>query len=246
MTAAPAPRVGFVCATPAEAAPLAPWCETGAVAARVVGSESGGAAEAARALALDGCRVIVSWGVATALHPSLAPGDILVPDEVRDREGRGWRLDRTLLPPAADRAARLRAAAAGSGVTVLGLDRPVPVAAEKAELHRRTGAALADLETHAVARAAAGGGCRVVALRAISHPATRDLPPLAVAALGGGAHPRGLASLLRLLRRPGQIGRVLAAWRDGERALAALAAVAPIIVPALLAVVGDRSRPGAG
>ena len=232
------PVVGVVCGLAVEARTLRPWVERQEVMVAVTGARPGAAERACARLIRGGCTVLVSWGVAGGLDPALDPGTLVVPDEVVDETGRSWPLDRRLVPPAAGRiSARTAIATGAERIRLLGVERMVLRGEEKAAYLARRGAVAMDMESHHVARAADAGGCRAIAIRAIADPARRDLPPLAAMALDEAGRPQIPIVLLGLLRRPGQIGRLLAAWRDTRHALAALDEAATTVIPAILRAV---------
>ena len=117
---------------------------------------------------------------------------------------------------------------------ILGLDRMVLTVAEKAALFERSGAVAIDMESHRVALVAAAAGLPFLALRAIGDPAGRALPALVARALGEDGRPRIGPVIAGLLRRPGDLAALLRVRRDTAAALAALAAVAETLIPAIL------------
>lgn len=233
------PLLGVVCGSALEAAPLDPWRDAGEVLVAVTDGRPGQAGEAGRRLAAEGCRLLVSWGLASGLDPALRPGDLVIPAEVRDEAGRRFALDRRLAPPGVGRPLD---SASGKPPCLLDVSRPVVSARRKAELRAATGAALVDAGTLELARAGAMLGCRVLSVRSIADPAGRDLALLAAMALDGSGSPRPVLTLLRLLRRPGRIGRLLGAWRDGRAALATLAWAGEHLVPPILRAVASELR----
>jgi nucleoside phosphorylase len=194
----------------------------------------------------EGCRALLSWGVAGGLDPALVPGDLVIPGEVVAEDGSSWpashtviaRLDRAIQTAEMPRSKPAPDAIGGRGVTgtgaILGLDRMVPSAAEKAALFKRTGAVALDMESHRVALVAAAAGLPVLAVRAIGDPAGRPLPALAARALGEDGRPRIGPVVAGLLRRPGDLAALLQVKRDTEAALVRLAAVAETLIPAIL------------
>src|SRR5262249_56941119 len=66
---------------------------------------------------------------------------------------------------------------------LVGVNAPVMEATNKADLWKRTGAAAVDMESHVAASFGAAVGLPVCALRVISDPAARNLPPLARSAI---------------------------------------------------------------
>lgn len=211
--------MAIVCGLESEAAVLRGALPRG-VAVAVAGTRPQQALAQARALLDAGATALLSVGVAGALDPDLAPGALLVPARVRH----GPLL---LAADGALVAALERACGARRVEAVAGVDAMAATPAEKAALHATTGAALVDMETHAVARAAAAAGRPWAALRAIADDARTSLPAWtarlvradgridgAAAAWGALSHPADWPALLRV------------GWASG-RAHAALRRAAP-------------------
>jgi len=162
-----------------------------------------------------GATALMSFGIAGGLAPDLAPGTLVIGTAVLVRHATiaadaGW---------CARLAAALPAARAG---LVLGGDRVLGAATQKASLFARTHALAVDLESGGVARAASTAHVPFVVLRAIADPAARDLPPAAIIGLnaaGGIALGAVLASLWRDRR---QLPQLLQVGRDARVARAAL------------------------
>ncbi|MDB5370081.1 MAG: hopanoid-associated phosphorylase [Roseomonas sp.] len=166
-------------------------------------------------LAAAGARGIISIGLAGALAPGLRPGHWVVASAIL---GSG-----TPLP--ADPAWAARLAARLPGATrgmLLGTDTMVAEAAQKAALHRSTGAAAVDMESHVAARVAWRHRLPFAAARVISDAADRTLPPAARA----GMRPDGemdLPAVLRaLLARPSQLPALIRTGLEAERGFRAL------------------------
>ena len=192
--------IGIVVGLTAEARVARPL---GTVA--VGGGDGAGASLAAERLVRDGAQALLSFGLAGGLDPALRPGALVLPGTVLDADG-AWHA--TLLPGAAGRLY--------GGGTILASAR------DKAELHRRTGAAAVDLESAAVARVAARHALRFGVVRAVCDPAERDLPPASLMALDAAGR-IGLWRVIRsVLAQPGQVPGLLALGRDAARARRAL------------------------
>ncbi len=236
----PAPKIlcGIVCGMISEVRALGRWADDPRIAVAVSGARPDRAEAAARRLVAEGCRVLLSWGVAGGLDPALAPGEVVIPREVVAEDGARFplsdtviaRLDRAIQTGEMPRSSRGRA---GSGA-ILGLDNMVRTVAEKADLYQRTGAVAVDMESHRVALAAAAAGLPFLAVRAIGDPAGRTLPALAARALGEDGRPRIGPVVAGLLRRPGDLAALLRVKQDTDAALAALTGVADGTVPAML------------
>jgi hopanoid-associated phosphorylase len=162
-----------------------------------------------------GATALVSFGIAGGLAPDLAPGTLVIGSAVVVRLG-------TVATDAAW-SARLAAALpeARTGL-VLGGDRILGDARQKAALFARTGALAVDLESGGVARAATAAGVPFVVLRAIADPAARDLPPAALIGLNAEGGIALGAVLASLWRDRAQLPRLLQVARDARVARAAL------------------------
>ncbi len=189
---------GAVTALPAEARSLGLSVRLGAPARALadgtlvcVGGMGGpAAASAARALIGAGVAGLASVGMAGALDPKLAAGDVALPSAVLRSEGgrlaanADWRatLARTL-------GGRCRLTS-GLLLTHAG---PVDTVAAKSSAFRRWGADAVDMESYAVAEVAALHGVPFIAVRVIVDTANDALPKAVTAASRAGK-----LSLLRL------------------------------------------------
>ena len=108
-----------------------------------------------------------------------------------------------------------------SGKTA-GHDLVIAKTSEKTMMHRQTGALAVDMESHIAADYARRHNLPFMAIRAVSDPATRNLPPIAAEAL----LPDGKVALRRvimgILRETNQLPALIAAGMDSERAFASL------------------------
>jgi len=196
------------------------------IARRAGLAAAAGGGDAARTLAqaeqllAQGASALVSFGIAGALAPGLAPGVLVLPRAVVEEDGRRWEVD-------AGWRALLQAALARSGLVLsegglLGASRAIDSVADKSAVFRRTGAVAVDLESHLVARAASRAGRPFLILRAIADPAERFLPEAAVQGLDDTGAPALRRVLASVARHPGQIPVLLRVAADTRRALAAL------------------------
>ena len=190
------------------------WCVAGA-----------GAAAAARAarLIVAGHRpaVLISAGFAGGLDPALARGSVVLPRRAVSTAGG---------PP------RELVAVAGSGtgsnttdVVIVSVDRVVTTVAAKRQLAAATGAAVVDLETHAVAGVAHDHGLPCGSVRVISDDASQELPREIAALVEPASGMRRLgAALAAIGRRPRAALDMWQLWEhavvDGRTLAAAIAA----------------------
>ena len=145
-----------------------------------------------------GYRGMISFGVAGGLASHLRAGDWVVASAVRESH--------TVRVTDAAWSRRLLGMISGAvHAPILGVDAPVAEPAKKRELHRATGAAAVDMESHVVARVAAAHRLAFAAVRVIIDPAHRSVPPAALL----GMRPDGRADVAAILRdlmlRPSQI-----------------------------------------
>ncbi|HLB80849.1 MAG TPA: hypothetical protein VJJ77_10120 [Dongiaceae bacterium] len=211
-------RLGIVTGLAAEAA----WARRAVGPAALVACAGGDAARAraaARGLLEAGAGALLSFGLAGGLDPAQPSGRLVLAETVIDAgSGRRFATDapwRDRLAAAARGADAVLAALAGSNDPVLSI-------AAKRALFAATGAAAVDMESHAVAAAAAAAGVPFLALRAIADPAGRAVPAAALAGLDAEGRVQARAVLAELLRAPGLIPAFAALALDAVRARAAL------------------------
>jgi adenosylhomocysteine nucleosidase len=134
------------------------WCISGV---------GGPAAARAAALMLDGHRPrrLVSAGFVGGLDPVVPRGGIVRPGAVTTEQ------PGPLLP-----LALIGAEAAAAGPLMVSVDTVAATVAHKRALADRTGAAIVDMETHAIATVAAHAGLPCLAVRVVSDDATQTLP----------------------------------------------------------------------
>jgi hopanoid-associated phosphorylase len=146
----------------------------------------------------DGARGVVSFGVAGGLSPDLAPGTCVIGSAIVSGTNRMKRVSthddwsKSLLQamPGAVRGA------------LYGSPGPVTNPRAKAALYRTTGAIAVDMESHTVGDAAAAHGLPMAAIRVITDPAARALPPSVLAALRPNGAVDIAALVWSLLQRP--------------------------------------------
>lgn len=165
-----------------------------------------------------GATGLISFGIAGGIAPSIVPGTLVLPREVVLPDGRR-------LPT--DSAWRDRVAAAVADLAVrddpiAGTDRMLTSADEKREWHQRTQAAVVDMESHGVARAAARRAIPFLVVRAVADPADRSLPQSAVAGLDAAGAVKPLGTLAALATQPTQLKALIGVAADALTALAAL------------------------
>jgi adenosylhomocysteine nucleosidase len=175
------------------------WCVSGV---------GGPAAARAAAIMLDGHRPrrLVSAGFAGGLDPAVPRGGVVRPGAVTTEQ------PGTRLP-----LAMVGAEATAAGPLVVSVDTVAATVAQKRALADRTGAAIVDMETHAIATVAAKARLPCLAVRVVSDDATQTLPA-EVAALA-----RPQSAFRRIGAVVGALGRrptvALDLWRLYEHAV---------------------------
>jgi adenosylhomocysteine nucleosidase len=148
----------------------------------------------------EGCRGLISFGVAGGLAPSLEPGACVVGSailsgETRIATDREW--SQKLLQTIPDSVYGMLA----------GVPAPISHPAAKRSLYAKTGAVAVDMESHIVAAVATAHGLPVAAIRVITDPAVRSLPGAALAAM----RPDGTTDITAMIRSVVQQPRELPA-----------------------------------
>ncbi|WER50203.1 phosphorylase [Cupriavidus sp. WKF15] len=166
------------------------------------------------------CAGILSFGVAGGLDPALAPGAVVIATSVRDESsGQSMPAD-----PAWMRAL-MRALPQAAAGALVGSDTAVATLADKAALYAASGALAVDMESHIAARMARSHGLPFAACRVVIDPATRAVPPLALAGMGNDGRTDIGAVMAGLLKAPWQLPALMRLGRDASAARASLLAV---------------------
>ena len=180
----------------------------------------------AERLVKQGVCALCSFGLAGGLHPGLPAGTLLLPKTVVLPEGGEietdsvWRERLFYLARSAD--------LDPLSSTVVGSDDLVATPAAKADLHRSSGAAAVDMESHAVGEVAKAAKLPFVVVRVIVDGHDETIPEAARQGLGAEGKIKPLAVLMELMRRPRQTKSVIRLGRESGRALGALRRVADL------------------
>ena len=182
------------------------------VVCRTAGSELESVADSA---VRQGYRGMISFGVAGGLASHLRAGDWVVASSIRESQtvratDAVW--SRKLLGMIGD----------AIHAPIVGVDVPVAEPAKKRELHRTTGAAAVDMESHMVARVAAEHKLAFAAVRVVVDPAHRTVPPAALIDMRPDGRPNVSAVLRDLVARPSQLSPLARIAVDAFAARAAM------------------------
>jgi hopanoid-associated phosphorylase len=181
---------------------------------------AGGGSAAALVAALErelagGAGGVISFGIAGGLAEDIASGTWLVARAVVTPAER-WPCDAAWMRSIVERLAGAWTA------DLAGVDAPVTEPAAKRALHRATGAAAADTESHIAAALAAQHGLPFAAFRVVADTVRRSLPPAASVALAPNGKISGGAVLGSLARTPAQLPSLLRTAIDARTAFRAL------------------------
>ena len=209
----PAPnQIAYIAALPGEARALARLPALG-VARRADGSQVrlGGmgaarAEAAARAAVAEGASALVSWGVAAALAPRWAAGDLLLADQLIGHDGTPYPIDREWRAAVV---AGLGPTTAAASATLVESPEVVADVAAKRALHAQTGADALDMESAAIARVAAEHGLPFLAVRVVLDDANTGLPAAARVAMDEAGRLQPAALARGLIRKPLALHRQL-------------------------------------
>jgi adenosylhomocysteine nucleosidase len=140
---------------------------------RCSGAVSANAYAHAKDLISDNCDGLISFGMAGGLSPDLEPGDIVISSSVISKNGTwnaniSWAdaLVEILIP-------EIKIVSRGR---VFGSDRAITTPAEKAQHAENFDAAIVDMESHAVARAAEEAGAKFIIVRVVTDTYDRAIP----------------------------------------------------------------------
>lgn len=168
------------------------------------------AALAERAPAFRPASLVISAGACGALAPTLAAGDLVVPERVIDPDGASLATDP--LP-----------SLTATGV-LLSVDRVVTTAAAKARWWMQTGALAVDMESALILAWARERGAAAAVVRAVSDTATEAVPEDLAGIVEPGGRVRTAQALRVALARPSAVADALALGRGTAAALRTVAA----------------------
>lgn len=216
-------RPGIITGLGSESACLEREAEGEALACRLSGANSARALSGARALIAQGCDGLVSFGMAGGLDPALAPGTLVLAEQVIGPEGQHFLCDPNWLRA-------LRGELDGLQPTVNGTVAASSVAvcsvADKRALRAKNGALAVDMESGAVAEAAAEAALPFVVVRVVADPASSAVPAWIMGVLDGKGDVQAGAFVRALARHPLDLFRLIVLAVHSRKALTRLGGVA--------------------
>ena len=167
-----------------------------------------------------GAPLVVSAGVCGALHPRLAPGDLVIPDRVIDAEGVSSHISASH-----HREALSRLSAPVCTDPLATTNRVVATTEAKASLFASSGAAAVDMESAIIVERAARAGYPALVVRAVSDDSRQNLPTELVGLVDSEGKLRVARALALTITRPMTLPSALGLGRRTRRALRAVARV---------------------
>jgi hopanoid-associated phosphorylase len=179
---------------------------------------------------------VVSFGLAGGLDHGLRPGDVVVGSETVAEHGSFGAHSRLV--------SILTEGLSGAGGKtktggLAGVDAPAMHPLAKARLRERTNAIAVDMESHVAAEFAQRRGLPFVAVRVVSDPASRALPPLAARAIAPDGSVDIAFVLQELRQRPAQLSELLRAGLDARAAFSTLSRCGSLLGPLLSLALSD-------
>jgi hopanoid-associated phosphorylase len=163
----------------------------------------------------NGAEAVLSFGLAAGLEPGRGRGTLVIPSEII---GGSERYETDLRW-----SQRMRSLLGGADPRPLaGVDSPLVRSIDKAHLHSATGAIAADMESHFAARWARRAGRPFAALRVVSDPAERSLPPAAAIGMRSDGRINLTAVVGSVVRNPRQLSDLAGVANDVRVAMQVL------------------------
>ena len=156
----------------------------------------------------SGCHGFLSFGIAGGIAPYLKPGACVVARSIISGQARyacdsAWANSLIgMLKRRSSRIVGLQRVAYGD---IVGADAPVATVEAKRRIHDETGGVAVDMESHVAARIAIERGVPFAAIRVITDPFDRALPPAALVATDAEGGVNFQAILRSLMAHPGQV-----------------------------------------
>jgi adenosylhomocysteine nucleosidase len=177
----------------------------------------------------QGCRGILSFGIAGGLAPHLGAGDCVIARNIVAEHGnypsnRAWAqslvaMIRGAAKDAGPSTATLRNVSFGD---IAGSDAPIACTRAKQSLYEQTGAIAVDMESHVAARFAAEHRIPFAAFRVVTDPSHRPLPAAALVATRREGTIDAAAVFRSLVRSPRQVPTLVRLALDSWAARQAL------------------------
>ena len=187
--------------------------------------------DGAQYLLRSGARALISLGLSGGLYPASQSGDLIVADRLLMMDGAITASVQTTLPSVEQACQLLRAAGLPVRPGSLISTRDAVLTPDcKMVLFERFGALAVDMESAAVAQAAACANLPFFACRAVCDPVGHSIPLPIIAALSSDGSLLPLRLLPAILRKPSLVGQLIVLGRQARIALKSLRAASQILL----------------
>jgi hopanoid-associated phosphorylase len=218
-------RIGFITGIQKEAAILRENSNLLKSDITCAGANTERAYQLAGTLVENGCDVLVSFGIAGALGPTLNPGDLVFPNSVLDADGNTYKIDTTWRETVIS---HLKAIKINSNGPLFGSEKIISTAREKQDFNQTLGAVAVDMESLGVAKAADENTIPFIVIRAISDAAGQNLPTATFNAIDEKGNIQTAKILGKLAKNPRDIANLIKLASNSRRAFASLRRVAAL------------------
>jgi len=218
-------RIGFITGLKKEATIL---CENANISISDIycaGAKAGNAYHKAQLLVQNGCELLISFGVAGALDPTLKAGDLILPASVINKDGEVFETDfsrhQKMTSHLADEINFFDGRLFGS-------EKLISSIPEKKHLNQSFGAVAVDMESLGVAQAALEQGCPFLIVRTISDTANQNIPAATFRAVDEEGNIQIAKVLKDLALRPADLPSLIKLAGNSQKAFASLCRVAAL------------------
>ena len=180
--------------------------------------------ELARRMAAANCDGLVSFGLAGGLAPDLRCGDLILPESVVSGSSiwptdDGWR---------GRLCERLRPETNVLSGAIAGSPALVSTPEDKAALREKTNASAVDMESQAVAAAAAEAKLPFLVVRVIADTYDKAVPAWTTDIISPRGNIRSFAAMMALVANPGDFPRLFTLAKENGQAMSVLRRVASL------------------
>ena len=190
------------------------------------GVSSKRAGELAQNMCRNGCKLLVSFGIAGALRPDVRTGDLLIPISVRQESGEIIETNSNIRMRLVQKAREALPELTILEDPILATNRLLGGVEEKLSVGQASGAAAVDMESHKIALAARAAGIPMIVVRAVLDDSATALPEFVIRAVTPQGKPDFSKVLAGAAWRPWELVRLA---RLNQAAHRTLRRVAPLL-----------------
>ena len=171
----------------------------------------------------NGCKILVSFGVAGGLDPSLKAGDIVCPNSVIGDDNVKYIVDKLQHKTIVSHFSKNFKIAVEP---LFSTQIIIANTAEKQRLYQTYNAALVDMESLGVAKAAKERNCPFVVIRSIADTATQNLPASSIDVINRNGNIQANRVVMKLIKNPKELPNLLKLASNSTKAFISLKHIA--------------------